>query len=66
MDGGEGRGWEVRLDGGERDWVRIIERVEVKRQKKRGPVDWFVRLRVVDLCGFLGLFIMGEDGVMIR
>lgn len=47
MDGGEGRGWEVRLDGGERDWVRIIERVEVKRQKKRGPVDWFVRLRVV-------------------
>lgn len=35
MDGGEGRGWEVRLDGGERDWVRIIERVEVKRQKKK-------------------------------
>lgn len=45
---------------------RLGERVEVKRQKKRGPVDWFVRLRVVDLCGFLGLFIMGEDGVMIR
>lgn len=26
---------------------RLGERVEVKRQKKRGPVDWFVRLRVV-------------------